>query len=121
MGRQLPQPGRRPGPAQHLRNAAVRREVALVNRLRVHGTPVVVTGDFNDRAEFFCPIARGTGVVSADGSHLTNGRCRLPRETGVDWVVGSRKVGFDHFHRVRTGLVRRTSDHPFVWSRATVR
>jgi hypothetical protein len=109
------------GPAQHLRNAAVRREVALVNRLRSHGTPVVVTGDFNDRAAFFCPISRGTGVASADGSHLTNGRCRLPRETGVDWIVGTRKVDFDRFHRVRTGLVRRTSDHPFVWSRATVR
>jgi hypothetical protein len=109
------------GPAQHLRNAAVRREVALVNRLRSHGTPVVVTGDFNDRAEFFCPIARGTGVASADGSQLASGRCRLPRQTGVDWIVGTRKVDFDQFHRVRTGLVRRTSDHPFVWSRATVR
>jgi len=109
------------GPAQRWRNQAVRREVALVNRLNAHGTPVVVTGDFNDREAFFCPLAHGAGVTSADGSRLTRNGCSVARHAGVDWIVGTRKdLSFSNFHRVRGRMVARTSDHPFVWARATV-
>ncbi len=108
------------GPAQGWRNEAVRREVALVNRLHAGGTPVVVTGDFNDRDAFFCPLARGADVTSADGSHLTGSGCDLAPNPGVDWIVGTRDdLDFSDFHRLRGGLVARTSDHPFVWSRVT--
>ncbi|GAA2152113.1 hypothetical protein GCM10009844_35100 [Nocardioides koreensis] len=108
------------GPAQRWRNEAVRREVALVNRLHANGTPVVVTGDFNDRDAFFCPFARGAGVASADGSRLTSTGCRLAPRPGVDWIVGTRDTDFADFHRLRRNLVARTSDHPLVWARATV-
>jgi endonuclease/exonuclease/phosphatase family protein len=108
------------GPAQRWRDEAVRREVALVNKLHADGTPVVVTGDFNDRDAFFCPFARGAGVTSADGSRLTSTGCRLAPQPGVDWIVGTRDTHFADFHRLRRDLVARTSDHPFVWTRATV-
>jgi hypothetical protein len=81
-----------------------------------------VTGDFNDRAGFFCPLASGAGVASADGSRVTDAACTLASGAGVDWVVGTADdVDFTDFHRVRGGLVARTSDHPLVWSQATVR
>ena len=108
------------GPAQRWRDEAVRREVALVNRRHADGTPVVVTGDFNDRDAFFCPFARGAGVTSADGSRLTSTGCRLAPQPGVDWIVGTRDADFADFHRLRRDLVARTSDHPLVWARATV-
>ena len=108
------------GPAQRWRDEAVRREVALVNRLHADGTPVIVTGDANDRDRFFCPLASGAGVTSADGSHLTSSGCDLAPAPGVDWVVGTNDdLDFSDFHRVRGGLVSRTSDHPFVWAQAT--
>lgn len=110
------------GPAQRWRNEAVGREVALVNRLHSDGTPVVVTGDFNDRNAFFCPLASRARVASADGSHLTNTGCTLAPHPGVDWIVGTHDdVDFTDFHRLRGGLVSRTSDHPFVWTRAALR
>ena len=110
------------GPAQQWREEAVRREAALVARLHADGTPVVVTGDFNDRDGFFCPLATGAGVVSADGSRVTGADCTLASGAGVDWVVGTADdVDFTDFHRVRGGLVASTSDHPLVWSQATVR
>ena len=109
------------GPAQRWRNEAVGREVALVNRLHSGGTPVVVTGDFNDRNAFFCPLASRARVASADGSHLTNTGCTLAPHPGVDWIVGTHDdVDFTDFHRIRGGLVSRTSDHPFVWARASL-
>jgi hypothetical protein len=110
------------GPAQRWRDEAVRREAALVARLHADGTPVVVTGDFNDRAGFLCPLAAGAGVVSADGSGVTDAGCALAPQAGVDWVVGTADdVAFSDFHRVRGGLVSRTSDHPLVWSQVDVR
>ena len=108
------------GPAQRWRDEAVAREVALVNRLQADGTPVIVTGDFNDRDQFFCPLANGAGVTSADGSHASGGSCTLAPNPGVDWVVGTHDdLDFADFHRLRGGLVARTSDHPFVWAQAT--
>ena len=42
------------------RGVAVSIEIRLANELAADGTPVVFTGDYNDRAEVFCPIVGGT-------------------------------------------------------------
>jgi hypothetical protein len=107
------------GPAQRWRNAAVGREVALANALTADGTPVVFTGDMNDREAYYCPMTASTTLEAANGGSNVGG-CAPPDRMDVDWIMGSAPVDFTLFESVREGLVRQTSDHPFVWAEATI-
>ena len=46
---------------------------ATVNRLKSEGIPIFLTGDMNDRAEFFCRVAPITGMVAAIGGSISGG------------------------------------------------
>jgi endonuclease/exonuclease/phosphatase family protein len=107
------------GPAARFRRAAVAREVALTHSLAASGTPVIMTGDMNDRAGFFCPMTSRTQLHAANGGS-TDGACRPPATMGIDWILGTPDVAFSDHHMIRGGLVARTSDHPFVWSAASI-
>jgi hypothetical protein len=91
---------------------------ATVNRLKSEGIPIFLTGDMNDRAEFFCRLAPITGMVSADGG-TTAGGCRTGASPAVDWVLGWGNVGFSSYIEDRSTLGR-VSDHHFVVGTATV-
>jgi endonuclease/exonuclease/phosphatase family metal-dependent hydrolase len=107
------------GPAAHWRREAVQRESALANSLARNGTPVIMTGDMNDRAEFFCPMTARTQMHAANGGSR-GAPCNPPANMRIDWIMGSAGVDFSGYE-VRDGaLVDRTSDHPFVVASATV-
>ncbi len=75
------------GPAQRWRVEATTREAVLFNRLAATGTAVLVTGDMNERASYFCRI---TGAVP--GLHAAAGgstRWRLRRRPGTPASTGS--------------------------------
>ena len=91
---------------------------ATVNRLKAEGIPIFLTGDMNDRAEFFCRVAPITGMVSADGGSLAGG-CHTGASPAVDWVLGWGNVGFSSYIEDRSTLGR-VSDHHFVVGTATV-
>jgi endonuclease/exonuclease/phosphatase family metal-dependent hydrolase len=114
-------PGRFPA-AQRLRNRALNQEVALTKKLLRQGIPVFLTGDMNDRERFFCPYTRRTPMKAAAGGS-NRGRCQPPpgRIARVDWVFGSRDVRFSKYRFIKSPLVRRTTDHPLVLARATLR
>ena len=114
-------PGRFPAAARH-RAAALRQEVALTKRLLNQGVPVFLTGDMNDREAFFCPYTRQVRMHAAAGG-TNRGACNPPpgRIARVDWIFGSRDVSFRQYRFVKNSLVRRTTDHPLVVARATVR
>lgn len=106
------------GPAQRLRNIATANEVAYIDALRAitPRVPIFMTGDMNDREEFFCPFtASGVMRAAAGGSHTSAG-CTYPstRAHGVDWIFGSKGVTFSGYTVDRSRLVSRTSDHPLV-------
>nr|WP_246298703.1 endonuclease/exonuclease/phosphatase family protein [Nocardioides panaciterrulae] len=107
------------GPAARFRSVAVAREVALANQLTASGTPLVMTGDMNDREAYFCPMTTRTGMHAALGGS-TGPSCAPPGDMTVDWIMGSPDVAFSNYHSVRGGLVYRTSDHHFLWTDATV-
>lgn len=107
------------GPAARWRREAVARETALANRLSATRTPVIMTGDMNDRAEFFCPMTTRTRLHAANGGSR-GGPCSPPPNMGIDWIMGSPEVAFEGHRADRGGLVARTSDHPFVWTSATI-
>ncbi|ANH36578.1 Endonuclease/Exonuclease/phosphatase family protein [Nocardioides dokdonensis FR1436] len=107
------------GPAQKWRNAAVGIEAALANRLTATGTPLVMTGDFNDRAEFFCPITRSSSLRAANGGS-TGSACAPPARMNVDWILGSPDITFSSFAALETELVNRTTDHPVIVATGTI-
>lgn len=110
------------GPAQRWRDEGFRREAALVNRLRAEapGVPVFLTGDKNDRADYFCRIVRDTDMEAANGGGYVDGLCVAPADMRIDWIMGSREVAFTDYQDLRTPLVRKTTDHALVLSGVTI-
>jgi len=107
------------GPAQQYRNRATALEVQLARTLGADGTPVIFTGDMNDREPYFCPMTTQTDMHAANGGS-TGTPCALPPVTNVDWIMGNTTVTFANFHSDDGPLVRRTTDHHFVWADATI-
>lgn len=110
------------GPAQKYRDEGYRREIALVNQLRLAmpDAPVFITGDKNDRSDYFCPVVLGTDLEAANGGGDEDGACRPPADIGIDWLMGSEEVAFTNYVALESALERKTSDHPLVMSGVTV-
>lgn len=89
------------------------------NLIRTTRQPVIVSGDMNDRQEFFCPFARGTGMHSASGGYSNALGCSVPVRW-IDWIMGSAKVSFSDYRQDDSSFVDRTSDHPMVLSAVRV-
>lgn len=113
------------GPAQHWRNVATSKEIALMNQLQAPesphkpGIPTFLTGDFNEKAEAFCRVTAGANAQAANGG--TRSPCRLPPKHGIDWIFGSTPgVEFSNYVRLDGGLVDRTSDHPLIHAQVTL-
>jgi len=104
---------------QRFRTRATVIEIALANRLRATGIPVVFTGDMNERASYFCRFTATTAMRAArGGSH--RGACLAGRPRAIDWVFGSPGVRFTGYYEDRSRLVHLTTDHPMVVARAHI-
>lgn len=113
------------GPAQHWRDIATNKEIALMNDLQepqssnMQGIPTFLTGDFNEKAEAFCRVTAGANAQAANGG--TTSPCQLPSNHGIDWIFGSTPgVTFSGYARLDGGLVNRVSDHPLIYSDVTL-
>lgn len=105
---------RRPG-NDKWRRQAIAREITLANRLRRHGVPTFLSGDFNERSErWHCRVARATKMVTAGSRSRRGGSCRPPDRLQVDWIFGSAGVIFRNYVAVESRRVRRASDHPLI-------
>ena len=92
-------------------------EVAHLTELhQADGTPVIATGDYNERAEIFCRFTAG-GVFTAAAGGSSAGGCSPPPSMQVDWVFGSTGVAFTGYAVTGTG---QASDHSMVHSTATL-
>jgi hypothetical protein len=69
------------GNMQRWRAEATSREIKLFNELEATGVPQLVTGDMNERAEYFCRVTAGTRLVAAAGGSNA-GTCRPPKPIG---------------------------------------
>jgi hypothetical protein len=107
------------GNMQRFRSEGTRREINLFNQLEKEGIPQFVTGDMNERSEYFCRVTGSTPLVAAAGGSNSGG-CRPPPRPQIDWIFGSPGVQFKSYTVDRSGLVRRTSDHPIVVSTVSV-
>lgn len=112
-----PSPGG--GAALAQRRRAQATTVGIIRNLEASGLPVFITGDMNDRAEFFCHVAVPAGLVAANGGS-TAGGCHPPRgPIAVDWVAGTEGV-WTNYWRDTTPVSRKISDHFFISGRVSV-
>ncbi len=107
-----------PGRYAGTRRAGHFTAAATVNRLKSEGIPIFLTGDMNDRAEFFCRVAPITGMAAAIGGSIAGG-CRPAGALAVDWVMGWGNVSFSNYIEDRSTLGD-VSDHHMVVGTATV-
>lgn len=108
------------GPAQRWRTDATTREVGLFNRLKATGIPQFVTGDMNERDNYFCRVTGEAGLVAAAGGSRTGNACRPPKPIQIDWIFGSPGVAFSGYTVDKSPLVRRTTDHPVVLAHVAI-
>ncbi|QIK65562.1 hypothetical protein G7072_03715 [Nocardioides sp. HDW12B] len=108
------------GQNERFRDMGTTMQVNLANRLKAAtGDPVILMGDFNERAEAFCRVTGG-GRMSASAGGSVGGPCRPPGDLGIDWVFGTLDISFENHVRTRGGLISRATDHPVVITDALV-
>jgi endonuclease/exonuclease/phosphatase family metal-dependent hydrolase len=101
------------------RAAAKRAEIAHINGLLATGRPVIISGDMNEKAPFFCQVGAATGMVAANGGSPSG--CILPPPpVKIDWIMGGGGVSFSGYTLGVGGLVARASDHEFPHTTVTV-
>lgn len=107
------------------RHGALAIERSRLEQLAADGTPVYLTGDFNDKVHAFCELTRsGTMQAAAGGS--VGGACRPPAYSnargtmGFDWVFGSASVRFANW-TVDARQLGRVSDHALVYADTTIK
>ena len=115
-----PASGKRRGNQSQWRNQAAAMEVALANTLWQTGVPLVLTGDMNEQASYFCKMATLAPMKSASGGGYGTSTCRPPAEQRIDWVFGSNFVQFSGYGVHRGDLIQKTSDHPMIVADVTI-
>lgn len=98
------------------RAEAVKREREMMIILRQYGRPVILTGDFNDRAKAFCPLTAGKLSISPDS--VPSNTCRMPSKYyWVDWIFLAGQARSTMLTVDTSSVDRRISDHPLVVTR----
>jgi endonuclease/exonuclease/phosphatase family metal-dependent hydrolase len=112
-------PSAHDGPYLAERRSGQATLVSVVNDLRSTGLPVLVTGDMNDREEFYCRVVPAAALTAPNGGSYSSGCQPPPSPVAVDWVVGSG-VSWSDYWRDTTPVTDRTSDHFFISADAHV-
>lgn len=100
------------------RDSATAAEIALVQRLRASGHPVLLMGDTNEHTEFGCRVAAATGMVGSNGA--TPSSCVGAGPVKIDKIMGVGGVSFSG-HVVDYGApVRSATDHAFIHATVTI-
>ncbi len=107
------------GPAQRHRNKATKRQVAKVKQLQNKGATVFVTGDMNEKKRYYCKMTRSGFMKSASGG-TTGRRCQPNKANGIDWIFGSRDIGFSGWTSDKSTRSSGVSDHPIVVAKVTL-
>ncbi|WP_300676186.1 alkaline phosphatase family protein [Nocardioides sp.] len=109
------------GNASNYRTQNVAIQAGTFNALRKANptTPIIFTGDMNDRSDFFCSFTKATAMRAVNGGTRTATTCTLPKSPQIDWIMSTTDVQWNGYQAVRTPYVKQTTDHPVVWADAT--
>ncbi len=111
-----PADSKRRGSQRAWRSVAKDLQVQLANQLWATKVPLILTGDMNEKASYFCTMAAQAPMRSASGGRVTRrGKCILPKErVRIDWIFGSRDATLDNYRVSKNRNIRRISDHPLL-------
>jgi hypothetical protein len=93
------------------RDAATAIEIALINKLQATGVPVIITGDANEREEFYNKVTQGAHMTASNAD--SKGKVK---NIGIDWILGTKGVSFSGHTKDRGAFVQQTTDHPVITS-----
>lgn len=95
---------------QPLRDRATAAQAAMLRELQKQGLPVIVTGDMNEKQHYADRMDREAGLHAA----------YTGQRPGIDWILGTADVAFKGYQRITGALMRRTSDHAMIVTKATI-
>jgi alpha-tubulin suppressor-like RCC1 family protein/endonuclease/exonuclease/phosphatase family metal-dependent hydrolase len=98
------------------RRKALKLIVKEVAQKRKDGTPLILLGDFNDRKEAFCTVTGKTDLKATNGGSNKKGKCKTPKNMGIDWIFASKDLKAQSFTRDRNLMILRITDHPVIYS-----
>ncbi|MCW2856744.1 MAG: Endonuclease/exonuclease/phosphatase [Marmoricola sp.] len=103
------------------RAKAIVIERAEVTALLKTGRPVFFTGDFNDRANAYCPVTAG-GLMIAGNTVVpsTATSCTVPVNPWIDWIFMAGPAQFQSYTTDTTPKTEHISDHPIVLSQVLI-
>ncbi|QLQ10010.1 MAG: endonuclease/exonuclease/phosphatase family protein [Nocardioidaceae bacterium] len=102
------------------RTVATRQQISLVRQALAAGHHVVVTGDMNAKAGYYCQVVAAVPLRSSTGTHGP-GPCQPPQPARIDWIMGGPTVQFGRHVTDESEFVRRTTDHPLMYVQARVK
>ena len=97
------------------RNYDLGVEKAKIVQLRATGRPVIMTGDFNDRAAAFCPMTANKLTISPNS--LPSMTCAYPRQSSIDWIFAAGQARFSTYSYDTSAKNGRITDHPVIFAR----
>lgn len=97
------------------RDRATVTEIGVINALAATGKPVILTGDFNERAEAMCQFTSATPLVSAVGGS-SDGGCFPPPGARVDWIFASPELTQEGYLVTRAAPVPSITDHAALFT-----
>lgn len=106
------------------RQEAAMREIALANRLLEETqTSVFITGDMNEREEYYCRMAGEAPMKAANGGTVKDGVCTPPpTPMPVNWIFGAKGGGwFTNYVRDDSAAVHKITDHFVIRSDVKIR
>ena len=81
---------------------------------------MLITGDMNDREEFYCQVVPPAGLSAPNGGSYSSGCNPPPSPVSVDWVVGGGPISWSGYWRDTSPVERKISDHFFISATAHV-
>jgi endonuclease/exonuclease/phosphatase family metal-dependent hydrolase len=98
------------------RNYDIGVEKAKIVELRATGRPVIMTGDFNDRAAAFCPMTANKLTISPNS--IPSMSCLYPKQSSIDWIFAAGQARFTSYSYDTSAKSARVTDHPVILARA---
>jgi|tagenome__1003787_1003787.scaffolds.fasta_scaffold20990051_18 endonuclease/exonuclease/phosphatase family metal-dependent hydrolase len=104
------------GPAERYRNRAEQIQIDLVKQLEGTGVPVLLVGDFNEKADVYCNITGNTNMQATNPGSWSGGTCHPPRYIRIDWIFRSPDLQSSNYTALDNDLVHQITDHKVIYS-----